>query len=290
MSSPLIDGRAADSVDSADRGLQYGDGLFETIACRDGEPRWLALHLQRLRHGCERLRIAFREFDPLAAEIRALAAGQPHCIVKAIVTRGTATRRGYAPAGDENPTRIVSRYDWPPPPARATGGFRLGVSGVTLGINPLLAGLKHLNRLEQVLAQMARDEAGADEVLMFSSAGQLIGGSMSNVFLADDSGLFTPGLQDCGVAGVMRSLVLEAAAGLGMPVQVRAVARGELAGVNEAFVTNVRWGVQSVQLLEGRALPSAALALRLRAMIDARRAPDAPPAPNAPRADAAARD
>jgi len=289
MTSPLIDGRSAHSIDSADRGLQYGDGLFETISCRDGEARWLALHLQRLQHGCERLRIKFRDFETLAAEIRALAAGQRRCIVKAIVTRGTATRRGYAPAGDEHPTRIVSRHDWPQPPARATSGFRLGVSGVTLGINPLLAGLKHLNRLEQVLAQMARDESGAnggagvDEVLMLSSAGQLIGGSMSNVFLADESGLFTPGLNDCGVAGVMRRVVLEAAAGHGMPVHVRAVARGELAGVHEVFVTNVRWGVQSVQLLEGRALLSDAHAQRLRALIDAARSPDAPHAPDAAR-------
>ena len=276
MIGPLIDGRAARVIDSADRGLQYGDGLFETITCRDGEARWLALHLQRLRHGCERLRIAFRDFEALAAEIRALAAGQPRCIVKAIVTRGTATRRGYAPAGDEMPTRIVSRHQWPQPPAHAVSGFRLAVSSVTLGTNPLLAGLKHLNRLEQVLAQMARDEAGVDEVLMLSSAGQLIGGSMSNVFLANDSGLFTPGLDDCGVAGVMRRVVLEAAAGQGIPVGVRAVARAELAAVHEVFVTNVRWGVQSVQLLEGRALPSDALALRLRAIIDVPRAPDAP--------------
>ena len=275
MTSALIDGRSAQGIDSADRGLQYGDGLFETISCCDGEPRWLALHLQRLRHGCGRLRIAFEDFEVLAAEIRALATGQRRCIVKAIVTRGTATRRGYAPAGDEKPTRIVSRHDWPQPPAHANSGFRLGVSGVTLGINPLLAGLKHLNRLEQVLAQMARDEAGVDEVLMLSSAGQLIGGSMSNVFLVDDSGLFTPELRDCGVAGVMRRVVLEAAAGHGLPVDVRAVVRGELACVHEVFVTNVRWGVQSVRLLEGRALPSDALAARLRAMIDAPRAPDA---------------
>jgi 4-amino-4-deoxychorismate lyase len=274
MISPLIDGGAAGSIDSADRGLQYGDGLFETIACRDGQALSLALHLQRLQHGCERLRLAFREFGPLTAEIRAMAAGQQRCIVKAIVTRGTATRRGYAPGGDERPTRIVSRHDWPQSQsqARAAGGFRVGVSSVTLGINPLLAGLKHLNRLEQVLAQMARDEAAEDEVLMLSSAGQLIGGSMSNVFLADDSGLFTPELCDCGVSGVMRQLVLEAAASRGVALRVRAVPRSELAGVREMFVTNVRWGLQSVQLLEGRMLPSDAHARQLRGMIDAARA------------------
>jgi len=265
----LINGHAGGGIDSADRGLQYGDGLFETIACRDGAPRWLALHLERLQQGCERLRIAFRDVDLLRAEIRGLAAGQQRCIVKVIVTRGTATRRGYAPAGDEQPTRIVSRHDWPQPPGRADAGFQLGFSSVTLGTNPLLAGLKHLNRLEQVLAQMQCDAAGLDEVLMLSSAGQVIGGSMSNVFFADDSGLFTPELSECGVAGIMRRLVLQAAGRHGSGVCVRLVEPSELATVREAFLTNVRWGLQSVRVLQGRTLPSDAYAQQLRGLIDA---------------------
>ena len=269
MIAVLVNGRAGYHVDSGDRGLQYGDGLFETIACHDGQARWLELHLERLQQGCERLQLAFRNFEALRAEIGGLAAGQRRCIVKVIVTRGTATRRGYAPAGDELPTRIVSRHDWPAAPAPVASGFRLGVSGVTLGMNPLLAGLKHLNRLEQVLAQMARDQAGLDEVLMVSTAGQVIGGSMSNVFLADDSGLFTPELSACGVAGVMRRLVLQAAATLGQRVCVRAVALSELATVREAFVTNVRWGVQSARMLDGRVLPSDAYARQLCNLIDA---------------------
>jgi 4-amino-4-deoxychorismate lyase len=270
MSATLINGRAAQHIDSADRGLQYGDGLFETIACREGQACWLGLHLQRLQQGCERLRLAFDGFELLRAEIDQLAAGQPRCLVKVIVTRGNATRRGYAPAGDEQPTRIVSRYEWPDTLQRAEHGFQVAISQVTLGINPLLAGLKHLNRLEQVLAQMARD-AATDEVLMLSAAGQVVGGSMSNVFLADDSGLFTPGLDACGVAGVMRRLVLEAATRLGQRVCVRAVAPSELATVREVFMTNVRWGVQSVRVLDGRVLPDDAYAQQLRGLIDAAR-------------------
>lgn len=272
MNGPLIDGRPADSIACNDRGLQYGDGLFETISCRDGQARWLALHLDRLQQGCGRLRLPFRDFEPLRAEICRLAAGQERCLVKVIVTRGAATRRGYAPAGDERPTRIVSRHAWPPSAAPGEPGVRLGLSSVTLGMNPLLAGLKHLNRLEQVLAQMARDEAGLDEVLMLSTAGHVIGGSMSNVFFADDSGLFTPELINCGVAGVMRRLVLEAAATLGWAVSVRPVAASELAAAREVFVTNVRWGVQSVQLLGGRALADDTHARRLHTVIDASRA------------------
>jgi 4-amino-4-deoxychorismate lyase len=271
MSATLINGRAAGNIDSTDRGLQYGDGLFETIACREGHACWLALHLRRLQQGCERLRLAFDGFELLRTEIGELAAGQRRCLVKVIVTRGSATRRGYAPAGDEQPTRIVSRHDWPDEPARGERGFQVGVSQVTLGINPLLAGLKHLNRLEQVLAQMARDAAAMDEVLMLSAAGQVIGGSMSNVFLADDSGLFTPDLGGCGVAGVMRHLVLEAATRLGQRVCVRTVAPSELTTVREVFMTNVRWGVQSVRVLDGRVLPGDAYAQQLRSLIDAAR-------------------
>ncbi len=269
MNVPLIDGRAGHSIACSDRGLQYGDGLFETVSCREGQARWLPLHLERLQQGCERLRLPFRDFELLRGEICGFAAGQERCMVKVIVTRGAATRRGYAPAGDERPTRIVSRHDWPESPQRGEPGFRLGVSSITLGMNPLLAGLKHLNRLEQVLAQMARDEAGLDEVLMLSTAGQVIGGSMSNVFFADETGLFTPALTDCGVAGVMRRLVLQAAARQGTGVRVRSVAPAELATVREAFLTNVRWGVQSARVLEGRTLQSDVYAQQLRGLIDA---------------------
>ncbi len=269
MDATLIDGRPGEHVSAADRGLHYGDGLFETISCLGGRPRWLALHLERLQGGCERLQLPFRDFEALRAEIASLAAGQPRCIVKAILTRGRAVRRGYAPSGGELPTRIVGRHPWPDAVPRARPGFRLGLSSVKLGVNPLLAGLKHLNRLEQVLAQMALQQAQLDEVLMLSSSELVIGGSMSNVFFADAAGLFTPALSDCGVAGVMRRVVLEAAATLGIPVQVRGVAADELGAVRAAFVTNVRWGVQPVDVLLGRTLESRAHALSLQRLIDA---------------------
>jgi 4-amino-4-deoxychorismate lyase len=256
-------------IDSEDRGLQYGDGLFETISCSAGRPRWLALHLQRLRRGCERLQLRFDAFDELAQQVAALAVGAERCIVKLILTRGVARRRGYRPTGDESPTLLVRRYEWPddrPPPEP---GFRVAFSNVRLGMNPLLAGLKHLNRLEQVMAQNAMRDCALEEVLMLSSAGQVIAGSMSNVFFADDSGLFTPALDDCGVAGVMRQVVCTEAQRQGLRVQVRAVQPAELAGVREAFVTNVRWGVQSIAELCGRPLPGRSHAHALRIKLDA---------------------
>lgn len=279
----LVNGEPGDRVSTAERALQYGDGLFETISCIGGRPRWLDLHLERLRLGCERLRLPFEDYGALAREIAALGAAalsaEPRCLVKVIVSRGVALRRGYAPSGAEHPTRIVSRYEWPQD-GSATAALRVSLSEVRLGTNTRLAGLKHLNRLEQVLAQLARPP-GVDEVLMLSSSDEVIGGSMTNVFLADEAGLFTPQLDDCGVAGVMRRLVLQAAgapgpramlpAGRAQPagVTVRRVMPGELAQVREAFLTNVRWGIRSVGSLDGRALGSDDYAQQLRRQIDA---------------------
>lgn len=269
MGDTLINGQPAEQVLISERALHYGDGLFETISCRAGRPRWLPLHLERLNRGCERLHLPFADAGALRQEIDTLAAGQERCLVKVIVSRGPATRRGYRPSGQEQPTRIVTRYDWPAAAARASSGFHVGVARSTLGVNPLLAGIKHLNRLEQVLAQVECEEMGVDEVLMLSATGHLISGSMSNVFFANESGLFTPALNACGVAGVMRRLVFEAAATLGTTVRVRPVLPAELDGVREAFVTNVRWGIQPVHVLNGRTLTRTDFANSLRGLIDA---------------------
>jgi 4-amino-4-deoxychorismate lyase len=270
-----VNGLPSDQVASVDRGLQYGDGLFETITCIDGRPCWLEWHLMRLRRGCERLGIGFHGFEALGAEIAARAEGSGRCILKLILTRGSAVRRGYRPTGDETPTRILSRHAWPAEPVTAAGStadFPVAVSGVRLGINPQLAGLKHLNRLEQVLAQQELRGTAREEALMLSSAGHVIGGSMSNLFLADEAGLSTPSLEDCGVAGVVRELVCAAAARHGSPVRIRRIEAAELRLAHEAFLTNVRWGVRSISELDGRALEQRAHAQVARGWIDAARA------------------
>jgi 4-amino-4-deoxychorismate lyase len=269
-SRTLINGQPSEQVGADERALQYGDGLFETISCCDGAPRWLERHLQRLREGCRRLQLRFEQEAVLAAEVSQLAQGQPRCIVKVIVSRGVATRRGYRPSGEERSTRIVSRHEWPQDGAEQRP-LHVGLSAVVLGINPRLAGLKHLNRLEQVLAQLDKPVT-LDEVLMAASSGQLVGGSMSNLFMVDERGLFTPSVEQCGVAGVMRARVLAALAAAppgGLSAEIRTLAAGEMGRVHEAFVTNVRWGIRSIGVLDGRSLPSDDCAQRLRRLIDA---------------------
>ena len=261
----LVNGQPGHSVSAADRGLQYGDGLFETIACRGGRPRWLSLHLLRLQRGSVRLGIAAPPAAVIAQEIDMLAADHAACIVKLILSRGIARGRGYRPAGDEQPTRVLSRHPWPAAP----GAWRLGLSPVRLGENPRLAGLKHLNRLEQVLAQRERPSE-LDEVVMQSHSGAVISGSMSNLFLVEGEQLVTPALDRCGVEGVMRRLVLEAAPAAGWRIAVEAVSVERVRAAETLFMTNVRLGVHAVARFERRDYAADARLTRLQELIDAR--------------------
>jgi 4-amino-4-deoxychorismate lyase len=247
----LINGLPGTQVSANDRGLQYGDGLFETLRWEQGRLRWFERHMARLRHGCQRLGIPPPNADRLRAEAMSLAQELPRALAKIIVTRGTATVRGYRPTGDEVPLRIVSVHEWPAaPPAE----FRVGLSAVRINANPLLAGIKHLNRLEQVLAQRAAAGAGLHEVLMCGERGTVACGSMSNLFVWRNDELLTPPAAECAVAGVMRALLLEAAPRFGLHVREQSLSPAELAAAPALLLTNVRFGLQPVHWYEGRPL------------------------------------
>jgi len=260
-----VNGRAAGEVSALERGLHFGDGLFETIACEGGRPRFLELHLRRLAAGCARLGLEASEAASLRTEVQQLAAPCGRAIIKVLLTRGTAAARGYGVTGFEKPTRISLRYAWPPEdPVLARAGVRVRIAALRLGENPALAGLKHCNRLEQVLARREWTETAIAEALMFSSSGALISGTMSNVFMVRDAKLYTPRVDRCGVAGVMRQVVLAAAADLGLAAEERVLDSQQLASAQEVFLTNALMGIRPVRELEGRPLPPGPLTRRLQ--------------------------
>jgi 4-amino-4-deoxychorismate lyase len=261
----FLNGQATRDAWLVDRGLHFGDGVFETISCRAGRPRFLKLHLERLMHGCRRLSLGAIDESGLRACIMQLAAEAGTCIVKVIVTRGHAVARGYAFTGDERPTQIVLRY--PTSEAPAQNPLCVGISSMRLGENPLLAGLKHLNRLEQVLAQKQRQEQQLDELLMLSSSGKLVSGTMSNVFLVKDGRVLTPSLDMCGVAGIMRRVVLREAARAGMPCEERVLDHEDLQSATELFLSSSRLGVVSVADLEGHALRATDITRKIQQLI-----------------------
>lgn len=260
MSGPirvLVNGEPGDRVSVLDRGFQYGDGLFETIAVRSGEPERWERHMARLRLGCERLGIPFPDERLLRDEASRLCAGTARAVLKLVVTRGPSGR-GYAPPTAPSPTRALM-LSQPPlyPTAHSDQGVVVRVCAQRLSSSPRLAGIKHLNRLEQVLARAEWGDEYA-EGLMLNARDEVVDGTMSNLFAVLDDVLVTPEIVDAGVAGIMRDIVLERAGALGIPCRVRPLPLAEARRARELFLTNSLigiWPVRRLEALELRAGP-----------------------------------
>lgn len=261
----LVNGRPGGSIDIADRGFNYGDGLFETLAVSDGRPLFLTEHLQRLRDGCERLLIPCPDAELLAAELRQCAAGRQSAVLKLVVSRGVGGR-GYRQPETIVPTRVCSAHPWPVYPHDfQQQGAALRFCRQTLTAGPALAGIKHLNRLEQVLARAEWCGDDVQEGLMLDERGLVIEGTMSNLFVVRAGGLLTPALDRCGVAGIVRALLLRLAAREGLPLTVGAVSREAVLQADELFVCNSVIGIWPVVRLADRSWRPGPLTRRLQA-------------------------
>jgi 4-amino-4-deoxychorismate lyase len=257
-----VNGQRA-GVDPADRGLAYGDGLFETMAARDGHIRWLELHLERLEAGCRSLHIAPPDRRVVADEIATHCPRAGRAVVKLIVTRGTGAR-GYMPPAISAPTRVLSIAAWPDyPPSRYERGISVRVCRLRLAVNPTLAGIKHLNRLEHVLANLELRDSDAEQGLLLDGTESVVGGTSSNAFAVHAGQLSTPGLGRAGIRGVMRRVVLSTAARLGIPAAERDLTLDEFARAEELFMTNALFGIWPVTTFEGRALARGPVTERL---------------------------
>jgi len=261
-----VDGRPATDLPLSDRGLAYGDGLFETIAVRGGRAKLLPRHLARLGEGAQRLSIDL-DLPALEAELLAFFAELGEGVAKLMVTRGDGLR-GYAPPQPSSPRRILLGNPLPSYPAsNAEQGVRLFPCVTRLAEQPLLAGLKHLNRLEQVLARGEWQDAAFAEGLMRDVSGRVIEGVFSNLFLVKDGVLLTAELSRCGVAGVMRAEVLEQAACQGIACEVRDILFDELLTADEVFVCNSLYGIWPVRELAASVWPAGPLTRKLQALI-----------------------
>jgi len=234
MLKMMCNGRFDDNSQWLDRGLHYGDGLFETMAVRDGGiPLWNR-HWQRLQQGCQRLQITSPDKALLETEIATLARGYGQAVMKLLLTRGQG-ERGYRIPAQAQPNRYLFLSSWPDPVNTAV---RLHVCETRLGLNPALAGIKHLNRLEQVLARSEWQDPQIQEGIMLDQNGCVIEGTMSNIFWARQQRLYTAELSQCGVAGIMRELVMEATQTLNISIQTGLWPLSEMMQADEIFITN----------------------------------------------------
>ncbi|MEA3107787.1 MAG: 4-amino-4-deoxychorismate lyase [Gammaproteobacteria bacterium] len=248
--SSWINGRAGDTILIKDRGLNYGDGAFETMRIRRRAVRFLDYHLERLADTCRRLEITAPNRARLHHEITEIAALRAEGVLKLIITRGIG-KRGYRLSGRERCTRVISLH----PLSRAVARpARVRLCAMRLGINETLAGLKTLNRLESVLARAEWTDSRIWEGLMRDTDDNIVCGTMSNLFMRRGSRLITPKVDRCGIAGVMRRWVLEQASGLELTVTEGRPRWADLAEADEIFMTNAVVGIVPIAVIQhGRA-------------------------------------
>ncbi len=243
----LINGQETDSLLSSDRGLHYGDGLFETIAIVNGKPALWQQHLQRLFDGCQRLQIIKPDADVLLHECELLCESTDRAVAKLIITRGSGGR-GYRKPEQATPSRIWSLHPWPDYPAiNIELGITARICQTRLGINPLLAGIKHLNRLEQVLARSEWKDSNIAEGLMLDINGRVIEGTMSNVFFIKQGILLTPDLHEAGINGLMRQQVLNIAKKLEIDIHIQDLTADIIEAADEVFFCNSLFGLWPVR-------------------------------------------
>jgi 4-amino-4-deoxychorismate lyase len=241
----LINGAATEQVPALDRGLTYGDGLFESIRFVGVvAPLW-ARHMQRLSQGCERLRLPPPDAAPLWREALEVTRGMPQAVVRITVTRGIG-ERGYVLPVSPQPMRVVAAFAPPQVAVSAYAqGVRMRVCDIRLAEQPLLAGMKHLNRLEQVLARAEWDDPAITEGVLCDSHGRVISATMANLFAVVDGVLLTPALDRCGVAGVARAEVLATYP----QTQVGELTLDGLLGATEVFLSSSVRGILPVHSL-----------------------------------------
>lgn len=258
----LVNGVKGDLISIRDRGLLYGDGVFRTLCVQQGVALHWVMHYQKLCQDCAALAIICPDFDLLSEELAILLNHHRDAVFKIIVTRGVGLR-GYAPSKLAPHTHIWDVAPLPIYPEHYLAqGVEARICTLRLGYQPLLAGIKHLNRLENVLAAAEWQDSNIAEGLLLDAENFVIEGTRSNVFLVSNQQLVTPDLSRCGVAGLQRDRIIAH-----VPAEIRQVTLDELLCADEVFLVNSVIGVWSVRALEGRCWDSFPVAAAMRRVL-----------------------
>ena len=252
----LINGQADAGISPLDRGLSYGDGVFRTLRMCAGKPVWWADHYATLVRDCAALALACPEQKLLLDEVETVARGGADSVVKITVTRGLGAR-GYAPPDPSSPTRIVAATPLPDYARQAAHGVRVRWCTLRLARQAELAGVKHLNRLQNVLARQEWRDPTIAEGLLCDDTGAVIGGTMTNIFAMQDGQLHTPDLSLSGIAGVTRSRILRAAETHDIALKIGRLEVADILAAEEVFLGNSIAGLWRVARLEEREWVSA---------------------------------
>ena len=264
MQGIVINGICTEYVPAMDRGLHYGDGVFETIVCQDNRLQFWQQHMTRMRAGATILRLDFPGEETWLNDVRSLLeAGDAKrsLVIKLMLTRGVG-ERGYRVPRTVLPCRLAFKSLVPENTAPLSHqGARVTRCTVPLSVNSVLAGIKHLNRLDNVLARNEwQDEY--DEGLMSDHKGNIIEGTMSNLFAVRAGTLYTPALENCGIHGIIRQQLLEIASEQNISLEVTTITHEALLQMDEIFLCNSVIGARPVTEYSGKEfLPGSITAL-----------------------------
>ncbi|MDP5145342.1 aminodeoxychorismate lyase [Shewanella sp. ULN5] len=251
MTQVWVNQQNSANVSPFDRGLAYGDGVFATMrtypkSAPQSGIMFLDLHLARLAQGCQRLHINWTVSETLLAHLSELAEKNPNCCIKLLLTRGVGGR-GYQAPVNANVTEITSVHEIPAHyKTWQYQGVALATSSITLAQQPLLAGMKHLNRLEQVLIKTQPLPEGFDDWLVYDTQANVIEASMANIFIVKAQHVYTPAINQAGVSGVMRQAVIEALLDIGVDVRIQSLSQADVVEADSIMISNSLFGIIDV--------------------------------------------
>ena len=248
----FVNGKPASQISVTDRGLLYGQSIFETIAIAEQQPLLLEQHIERLKLGCDILSIPV-DTNQIIEDILGVcdSLNNDTKVLRVMVTMGEGGR-GYSNPGSPSSNCIISIYDYPEhPKSNWSEGVEVGVSDVRLASQPLLAGIKHSNRLEQVLAK-SNWQTNWQEAIMLDQSDNVIEATQSNIFVLKDKQLLTPDLSQSGVAGVMRDKILKQAIKIGVETKIMSLSVADIEAAQEVFLSNSLIGLWPVKQLKSQ--------------------------------------
>lgn len=263
----LVDGEPSACIPADDRGFLYGDGVFRTLRIVAGKPRWWPEQIAKLSEDASRIGLTAPDPAVWCADLERFSAQLTDGVLKLILTRGSGPR-GYLPSAAQ-PVRRLMVFDATPNSGQRTADLRVRICTLRLGWQPRLAGIKHLNRLENVLARSEWSAADIHEGLMLDHAERVICGVMSNLFIWQRNRLLTPRLDQCGVAGVARGRLLRLASEQGLDVEETDLNMQAVFDADEVMLTNSVMGLRRVARLESKNWPDPLISSRLVEWLDA---------------------
>lgn len=263
----LINGSFESGISPLDRGFAYGDGVFRTLRIDAGQPDHWSLHYQKLVADCATIGIVCPNSDLLINDIAALFSKEESAIAKIIITRGES-ERGYAIPAVTLPTRVLIKSRMPYyEDSFYVDGVALHVCETRLSAQPRIAGIKHLNRLENILARTEWQDEVLFDGLLLDANDNVIECTMSNVFARFGDDLMTPDLSQCGVAGVTRQRILDMAHSFNLNAHVTKLPFSHLLRADEVLICNSLYRAFQVTRIQNRTWAPTPLAYQIRTLL-----------------------